>query len=87
MASSLFAFAVNKPRVLAPPPNVIDEAMLFESVELERKLEEQLASALSKEQPDAEGEKRPRRSDRMPCRPLSPLCMSPCLHTQTTRLC
>ena len=63
MASSLFAFAVNKPRVLAPPPNVIDEAMLFESIELERKLEEQLASALSKEQPDAEGEKRPCRCD------------------------
>lgn len=85
MASSLFSFAVNKPRVLAPPPNVIDEAMLFESVELERKLEEQLATALSKEQPDAEGEKRRCRCDRPP-HPCAALHR--CLwHAQTTRLC
>ena len=63
MASSLFAFAVQKPRVLAPPPNVIDETMIFDSIELERKLDEQLASALSKETPDAEGEKRACRCD------------------------
>lgn len=53
--ASLFSFAVTKPRVLAPPPNVIDEAMIVDSVELERKLEEQLATALSKEGPEAQG--------------------------------
>ena len=53
--SSLFSFAVTRPRVLAPPPNVIDEAMIVESVELERKLDEQLASALSKEPPEPQG--------------------------------